>query len=221
VTAAPDDALRARGLAVGHRGRVVAAGIDFALPRGGCLAVVGPNGSGKTTLLRTVLGILPPVAGALERPAPFLPGYVPQRDRIDPVFPFRAREVVEMAAVPEAWIPWTRRRDRRERARAALDRVAMAAHAETPLRELSGGQRQRVLVARALAAGPTFLALDEPATGMDADAEEGLFALLHSLRRDDGITVAVVTHDEERVVREATLVLRLRAGSARCEGAAA
>jgi len=217
VTGAPTAAsvepiFEARDLSVGYRGRPVVEGIGVSLRGGEALGIVGPNGSGKTTFLKTVLGLLPPVAGSLHRSAAFRAAYVPQIDSIDPVFPFRALDVVAMAARIDAALPFTARAERERTAREALDRVGVGALADRPYPELSGGQRQRVLLARALAARPTVLALDEPTTGLDLSAETALLSLLGRLRREEGITVLLVTHGLAVVANEATHVLLIHEG---------
>ena len=204
--------LEARGLSVGHRDRAVVEGIDLSVGAGGALGIVGPNGSGKSTFLRTVLGLLRPVAGTLRRGAGFRAGYVPQTDAIDPVFPFTAIDVVRMAARADAALPFTAAGEREERAREALGRVGLADLAERSYPELSGGQRQRVLLARALAAGPTVLALDEPTAGLDLEAEASLLALLRRLRTEEGMTLLLVSHSLAAVAEEATHALLLHGG---------
>ena len=214
MTADPETepVLEARGLAVGYGGRPVVEGIGLVLQPGEALGIVGPNGSGKSTFLRTVLGLLRPLAGYLRRGAGFRAGYVPQTDRIDPVFPFTALDVVRMAARAEAALPFTAAADRERLAREALDRVGLGALADRSYPDLSGGQRQRVLLARALAAGPTVLALDEPTAGLDLEAEASLLALLRRLRREEGLTLLLVSHSLATVADEATQVLLLHEG---------
>ena len=94
------DLVRGRGLTLGYRGRVVLDRLDFTIERGDFLGVMGPNGSGKTTLIKAILGLLPPLKGAIEFPgmngdAPRF-GYVPQRERLDPHFPLSSLEVAVM-----------------------------------------------------------------------------------------------------------------------------
>lgn len=202
----------ARGLSVGYGSRPVVEGIDVALRRGEALGIVGPNGSGKSTFLKTVLGLLPPLAGTLRRGSGFRAGYVPQTDSIDPVFPFRALDVARMAARPAAALPFSEGRERERLARGAMGKVGVGDLAERPYRDLSGGQRQRVLLARALASGPTVLALDEPTTGLDLTAETALLDLVRRLRGEEGITVILVTHALANVANEATQVLLIHEG---------
>jgi ABC-type Mn2+/Zn2+ transport system ATPase subunit len=146
-------------------------GVSLAISPGDFLAVVGPNGGGKTTLLRTVLGVLPPLAGRRVQPAPLRVGYVPQRDHVDAYWPLTVAEVAIMGRY-RLVAPGRRTGARdREAVKSALARVGISDLSERPFRTLSGGQRQRTLIARALAAEPQLLALDEPTTGMDPAAE--------------------------------------------------
>ena len=124
--------LEARDLSVGHGSRAVVEGIGLSLRRGEALGIVGPNGSGKSTFLRTVLGLLPPLAGSLSRAPGFRAGYVPQTDAIDPVLPFRALDVARMAARADAALPFTASRDRERLAREALERVGVGHAFELP-----------------------------------------------------------------------------------------
>jgi ABC-type Mn2+/Zn2+ transport system ATPase subunit len=197
---------------VGHGGRPVVSGIDLSLGRGEALGIVGPNGSGKSTFLRTVLGLLPPLGGVLRLAPGFRAGYVPQTDAIDPVFPFAAIDVVRMAARADAALPFTASAERGLLARGALERVGLGPLAGRPYADLSGGQRHRVLLARALAARPTVLALDEPTAGLDLEAEASLFALLRRLRREEGMTLLLVSHSLAAVADETTHCLLLHGG---------
>lgn len=210
----PSNLLEARGLAFGHGGIPVAAGVDLDLGPGECVGIVGPNGAGKTTLLRTLVGLQPPLSGTVRTEPGLRVGYVPQAGSLDPAFPFRAGDVVAMAA-PGGWLPLSGRRERARRTAEALARAGAADLADRPFRDLSGGQKQRVLLARALATGPAVLALDEPATGLDLEAEASLRALLRRLRGEDGLAVLLVTHALGIVAREADRVVLLHGGRAR------
>ena len=191
------------GAGIGYGGRALLSGIDLAVLPGDFLAMVGPNGGGKTTLLRTLLGALPLVEGRLVRPRPLRVGYVPQREHVDPIWPFRASEVVLMGRVP-ALGPLRKPGPRdREAVRTALARVGIEDLGDTWYGELSGGQRQRTLIARALAAEPELLALDEPTNGMDHGAELGTMDLLRDLQRGSGPAIVMVSHRIEAVANYA------------------
>ncbi len=91
-----DSVLSGQTLSIGFNGRPVLEDLSFDVHRGEILGIVGPNGSGKTTLLRTILGLLRPLQGRVERQAGLTISYVPQRDRIDTILPVTALEVVLM-----------------------------------------------------------------------------------------------------------------------------
>lgn len=194
--------LTADALAVGWAGRPVLRDVAFTLRPGDCAGIVGPNGSGKTTLLRALLGLSRPLAGRVTRSDRWRAGYVPQRDSLEPLFRFRAAEVVTMFARLGA----DSAAAAREASAAALRDVGMDGAADRVFRDLSGGQKQRVLLARALAVRPTVLVLDEPTTGMDIRAEAELLALVQRIRAERGLAVVLVTHSLHVVADEATVV---------------
>ena len=192
-----------RGARVGYDGRAILDGVDLAVAPGEFLAVVGPNGGGKTTVLRSLLGALPLLAGVLERPRPFRVGYVPQREHVDTIWPFTAGEVALMGRVP-AIGPWRRPGAAdREAVREAMARVGVDHLLDHAYGELSGGQRQRTLIARALAANPALLALDEPTNGMDPAAELATMDLLRELHGGGRLAIVMVSHRLEAVANYA------------------
>jgi ABC-type Mn2+/Zn2+ transport system ATPase subunit len=189
--------LRLRDVSLGYGHRPVLEHVSLEIERGEFVALLGPNGSGKTTLLRGIVGLIPVTAGTLEfgfdrATSPL--GYVPQRESLDPTFPLTVFEVVLMGTY--ARLPPWRRVGRRERRQAseALELVGLGAIAQQRFAALSGGQTQRALIARALAAEPSFLLLDEPTAGVDADATATIMAVLSRLNREEGLTVLLVTH---------------------------
>lgn len=200
-----DDALlRARALSVGFGRAALLPPIDLVLRRGELWCLVGRNGAGKTTLLRTLLGLLAPVAGEVERAARIAVGYVPQRHVIDPLLPARARDlIVEGADRGWSFLRPLRTRD----ARARVARAVEATRAEPLLprryRDLSEGEKQRVLLARAVAGAPDLLVLDEPTSAMDRVAERDVAELLDELRRGFGMGVVLVSHHLDLVARRA------------------
>jgi zinc transport system ATP-binding protein len=185
-------------VALGYDERPVLTHVSLEIGRGEFVALLGPNGAGKTTLFRGILGLIPLRAGRVtygfDR-ATSPPGYVPQRESLDPIFPLTTFEVVLMGTY--ARIPPLRRVGHEPRARAAarLAEVGLAGHAERPFWALSGGQKQRALIARALAAEPEVLLLDEPTAGVDPEAERTIMDLIARLNRERGLTVALVSHD--------------------------
>lgn len=209
AAAAGETLLTVQGLVVGYRGRPLLPSASFAVRRGELWAIVGPNGSGKTTFLRSVLGLLPPLGGSVEMGAGGVSvGYVPQRSSLDPNLPARVIDVVR-GGLETGWSflnPTYRMRNR-----GAVDAALRDAHvtelARRQVSELSEGQKQRVLMARALAAQPALLILDEPTSAMDANAERSIFELLDSLRESRDLGVLLVSHHLGVVSEHATHLL--------------
>jgi manganese/iron transport system ATP-binding protein len=195
-----DAAVRYAGVSIGYHGTPVLTEVELTLAGGQRLALVGPNGAGKSTLIKSILGLVPVLGGTatvLGHPpagARHLTGYVPQTDALDADFPVTAAQVVMMGRYRRiGWWRPTRSADRRA-VREALDRVGLAGRAGTHFGILSGGQRQRVLLARAIAAEPRLLLLDEPFNGVDAVSQEAIVRVLRELSAA-GTALVLSTHD--------------------------
>lgn len=200
----PNLALHVEDLTVSYHGKPVLWDIDFNVPPGVMAAIIGPNGAGKSTLIKSVLGLVPSVAGHITlhglsyRRARRRVGYVPQRSSVDWDFPTTALDVVIMGLYGR--LGWLKRPGRRERSEAmqALEMVGMQDFASRQISQLSGGQQQRVFLARALVQKADVYFLDEPMAGVDATTERAIVDILRRLR-DEGKTVIVVHHDLQTV----------------------
>ncbi len=163
------------------------------------VCVVGPNGGGKTTLLKLMLGLLRPdrgrvsVFGQSPRQARRRIGYTPQHARFDPSFPVSVLDVVLMGRLGQARGIGPFAAEDRQIAAECLAEVGLGDLQHRGFAQLSGGQRQRVLIARALAARPSILLLDEPTANLDAGVEQEFHALLARLARR--LTIVMVSHD--------------------------
>lgn len=200
MTEADASGIEVFGLSVDLGGRRVLTDVALRVRPGEFVGLLGPNGAGKTTLLRSILDLVPRrsgvvrIDGSVPGEVRSLIGYVPQRHEFAWDFPISVEEVVLSGRTTR--LGWLRRPgvlDIRAADR-ALDRVGMAALRRRPVGELSGGQRQRVLVARALAAEPSVLLLDEPFTGLDMPSQELLGALFVELVAE-GRAILMTTHE--------------------------
>ena len=207
--------IRFDNLSVGYNGQAVLSGLSFSIARASFTAILGANGSGKTTLLKTVLGLLPPVAGRIETAsvdAPLVFGYVPQAIQFDPVYLLTGFEAALMGTYgrlrPGRFVPPAERTFTRE----CLHAAGAEEFARKRFSELSGGQKQRVLIARALAARPDILVLDEPTAGVDHAATRAVMEFISNIRGERSITVLLVTHDFVAVRRHADQVIWLHDG---------
>ena len=163
------------------------------------VGLMGPNGGGKTTLLKVLLGLIPPTRGAVRimgksiREGRTHIGYVPQAVEFDRDFPISVWEVTRMGRLGR------RRLIRRYSAEddhfvaEALRSVGMLDLGKRSIGALSGGQRQRVYIARALAAEPSILLLDEPMASVDPQVSTTIYELLGQL--NDRVTILMVSHD--------------------------
>lgn len=195
-------AIELREVTVRYRGAGAAAleEVTLSVPTGSLVAVVGPNGAGKTTLFNTILGLVRPVRGEVllfghpSRVRRVPVGYVPQRDQVDWQFPLTAFDIALMGRIRHSL--WRLRPSPADlaAAAAALQRVDMWAHRETPIAELSGGEQQRLIIARALAQDAPILLLDEPFNEVDAATQALLLELFAELA-EAGRTLLVATHD--------------------------
>ncbi len=204
-----------RGVSVAYDQDPILARVDLEIPAATFLPFVGPNGAGKTTLLRAILGLLPIRGGQLETPfANRPPGFVPQQQNIDLLFPVVARDIVLMGLFPK--LGWWRRPGDDDQALVdrLLDRFGLTGHDHKAFHELSGGMRQKVLIARALADGAEVLVMDEPTAALDADSEREVITLLHDLTVKDGKTVLFAQHGLDLVRPLTDRVCRVGRGRA-------
>jgi lipopolysaccharide export system ATP-binding protein len=191
--------LVAHGLAKSFGKRAVVRDVSLAVRRGESVGLLGPNGAGKTTVFGMIMGLLQPDKGDIlleGRPIGTLPiyqrgklgiGYLPQEPSI-----FRGLSVTgNILAILEGHVK--SRSERQIRLEALLDEFSIEHLRDADARALSGGERRRVEIARALAADPVFMLLDEPFAGVDPIAVAEIQSLVRQLT-DRGIGVLITDH---------------------------
>jgi zinc transport system ATP-binding protein len=177
----------------------VLTGIDLVVDSGEVVAILGANGSGKSTLIKGILGLVPLTTGSVRlfggrgREVRRRIGYVPQRLGAGSGVPATVAEVVAAGRLAKRGLRPAGPADRAAVA-AAIAAVGLAERTHDPVSALSGGQQQRTLIARALAAEPELLVLDEPTAGVDATSQAAFADALRDFASGGG-TVLLVAHE--------------------------
>jgi putative ABC transport system ATP-binding protein len=181
-------------------------GIDFDVPRGQFIAIMGPSGSGKSTLLGLLAGLDAPTSGNIFLDGEDISGL--EEDRLAVLrgrkvgFVFQSYHLIptltaeENVLLPYELVGGNGERDGRKRALELLANVGLAERADHYPVQLSGGEQQRVALARAFMVRPPILLADEPTGNLDSQNGEHVLALLLSLNRSEGTTLVLVTHDQ-------------------------
>ncbi len=198
------DILTLSNLDFAYNDALVLKNISLHVQAGTTLGLIGPNGGGKTTLIRLLLGLMEPTRGAVQvdglsprdavRRGNIL-GYLPQNPSRPDNLPVSVKQAARLGLVGKTGLLRNYSRDDLHFVDDLLNRLGIADLAESPISALSGGQLQRVLIARALAARPKILLLDEPTTGIDRLGQQQFLESINQLKEQLGLTVVFVSHD--------------------------
>jgi len=217
TVAAPIVELRSASFGYGDR-RVVSE-VDLAVHPGEVVALLGPNGSGKSTLVRGTLGLTDRQGGEVRLLGTPIErfrehtrlGYVPQRHSLSASVRATVSEIVAVGRLPHrAWWRPATAADHAAVA-AAIEDVGLSDRADEEVAALSGGQQRRVLIARALAAEPDLLLMDEPTAGVDQGSQLALADVLRRLAAR-GTSMLVVTHELDALEDVVTRIVCMEAG---------
>jgi iron complex transport system ATP-binding protein len=218
--------LEARDLAIGYRGHLVGRDIALTLTPGEILCLLGPNGAGKTTLFRTLLGLQPPLGGAVLidgmpladlKPAEIARrlAYVPQAHVTE--FSFTVLDVVLMGRTARLRAFASPGAHDERIAREKLETLGIGELATHDYTRISGGQRQLALIARALAQEAPILVLDEPTASLDFGNQALVLARIRDLATQE-FGIVLSTHGPDHALMVATRVAIIAEGGLRAIG---
>ena len=200
-----------QNITLGYEGHAVARDISFTVNSGDYLCIVGENGSGKSTLMKTILGLLPPLAGKIltgDHLKQTEIGYLPQQTEVQRDFPASVAEIVLSGCQGRMGLRPFYGAKEKELTEKNMDRMRIREFSKRCYRELSGGQQQRVLLARALCATQKCLLLDEPVSGLDPKVTAEMYATIEELNKE-GTTIIMISHDISAAVRYASHILHI------------
>lgn len=177
--------------------------VSFSVHPGDFTGIIGPNGGGKSTLLKLISGLQPVDEGSVHYSLddePLKPGdcqsriaYLPQSFTLPIDFPLTLRDFLVQGLCRSSYsFPWLSALEKKS-IEESLERVDLLERAKDRLGELSGGQLKKLLLARAMLSKPGLYLLDEPAAGLDPEAERELYTLLESINKE--ATILIVSHD--------------------------
>ena len=215
----PDAIVRFERVSLSYGENQVLKDFSLEVPRGQCLTIIGSSGCGKTTMLKMINGLLTPDTGRILVDGQDISqtdltrlrrgiGYAIQNVGLFPHMTVRQN----IAYVPSLSKQWDKETERRQVAELLKTVGLEEAMADRYPSELSGGQKQRVGIARALAAKPSLMLMDEPFGAVDSITRKGLQKELKRLHKELGLTILFVTHDIREAMALVDRILIMEAG---------
>jgi len=185
-------------------------GIDLPIIEGEIIGILGQNGCGKTTLLKNMNRNIQPLSGCIMLDGDDLQDLtkkeiaskiaaVPQTNEIH--FAFTVRDIVAMGRMPFQSVMGGESAEDARLIDDAIEKTGLTAYKGRHINTMSGGERQRVIIARAIAQTPKVLLMDEPTLHLDICMQIDVLKLVHSLSKQTGMTVVIVSHDLPLVSR--------------------
>lgn len=190
--------------------------VSLKVEKGSFTCIVGENGSGKSTLLKCILGLNKDYTGEIVKEKNM--GYLPQKSDIQAHFPATIEEVVLSGTISSHPSKIFYTKEDKEEAKQVMEKLNIYDIRKQCFADLSGGQQQRVLIARALCATKDIIILDEPTNGLDPSIARQIYELLDKIKKEENITVLMVSHDIERALKYADKVIEIRNGEVKFNG---
>jgi iron complex transport system ATP-binding protein len=218
---------RLQKIHMSYNGTPVLEEISLKVEKGAMLSIVGPNGAGKSTILKLMAGLIKPDKGGIffygkdiarmhSKELAQRVGYLPQISQ--PVFPYNCFDYVMIGRTPFLKGLMLGGDSDREIVRKAMEETDCVKFSDKDINKISVGERQCVFIARALAAEPEVLLLDEPAAALDLEHSVSLYRLLTRLIEKKNITIVVVSHHLNITSQFADRIVLLNNGTIEADG---
>ena len=207
--------LRIKDVSMKYDNKEVLKNIDFELNEGELICVLGPSGCGKTTLLNIIGGFIPDYEGDIVLSNNNISNVPPEKRTISTVFHsyglFSHKNVIENVSYGLKFLKLSKN-EILEKSEDVLKKVGLEGYDKKRISELSGGEQQRVAIARSLVLNPKVLLLDEPFSNLDVHLRGVMRDEVKRIQKQFGITMVVVTHDQEDAFRLADRIVVLNNG---------
>lgn len=201
-----------KNLTLGYEKENVIENISFTVNEKDFIIIVGKNGAGKSTLIKGILGLIKPKSGSINFDKSLnqkLIGYMPQETKVSQSFPASVMEIVLSGRINKMGLRPFYNKEDKAKAIDALKILNIYDIKNKSFQELSGGQRQKTLLARSLCATDKLLILDEPSNNLDQTSREEFYLLLMKLNKELGITIIMISHDNDLDKLLGTKILRI------------
>ncbi len=198
-----------KDLSIGYDKVTLQKDINLTIEKADFLCVIGNNGIGKTTFMKTLLGLIPPLAGSIkhgERIKSNTFSYLPQQTQRQKDFPASVWEVALSGHISKHGLRPFYTKQEKEKTLHLLEKTGLLHLKNTSYSKISGGQQQRVLLARALSSSSELIFLDEPTSALDPESTNEMYALFELLNKE-GFTFVMISHDVQNAINYANKVM--------------
>lgn len=209
--------IETKNLSFSYQGKLDALkNINIQIKQGTFTCIVGENGSGKSTLLKCILGLNKGYTGEIIKENYI--GYLPQKTEIQTHFPASIEEIVLSGTISNNPRSIFYKKEDKILSENIMKKLGIYEIRKKCFADLSGGQQQRVLIARSLCGTKNLIILDEPTNGLDPEICKQIYELLDELKKNDNITIIMVSHDIERALNYADEVIKIENGEVKFVG---
>ena len=199
-----------------YKDKEILKNISFDIKEGELVCILGPSGCGKTTLLNIIGGFVSNFSGDVFLSDENINNIPPEKREIATVFQsyglFTHKNVIDNVSYGLKLLKIDKNM-RGKRARDMLEKVGLAGYEKKKIKELSGGEQQRVAIARSMVLNPKLLLLDEPLSNLDVHLRDVMRKEIKRIKKQFGVTMVIVTHDQEDAFKLADRVIVINQGN--------